>query len=111
MLDLIALGVIALQGLGVTALIVLTGALPGNIARKRNHPWPTAVTAAGWIGLATGILWPLALVWAFLPLPAPRDEVAQATTESDDENAKLRQRIKELESKVARMPSAPEVEA
>jgi hypothetical protein len=58
--------------LGVAVLIVVSlGALPGKIARKRGHPQAAAVNVAAWISLVTlGALWPLALVWAFLPLPS-----------------------------------------
>jgi hypothetical protein len=49
-------------------LIVFVGGLPGRIARTRNHPNASAITAAGWISLITlGALWPIAFVWAFLP--------------------------------------------
>jgi len=52
-------------------LIVLLGSLPGKIARKRGHPQAAAVNAAAWISLITlGALWPIAFVWAFVPLPA-----------------------------------------
>ena len=57
-LDYVALGSIIFMAIGITAAVVVTGSLPGKIARQRNHPWPDAVNVAGWIGLATGILWP-----------------------------------------------------
>jgi len=111
-LDYVALGTIIFMIIGTTAVIVLTGALPGEIARKRNHPWHTAVAVAGWIGLLTVVFWPLALVWAFLPLPASRDEGATDTVESDENNAKLQQRMMALESTVAKLQSpATEVDA
>jgi hypothetical protein len=51
----------------VVVIIVSLGQLPGRIARRRGHPQAAAVSVAGWIGLATGgVLWPLALIWAFL---------------------------------------------
>lgn len=42
------------------------GSLPGEIARARNHPQADAVGICGWMGLITLVLWPLALVWAYL---------------------------------------------
>jgi hypothetical protein len=52
-------------------LIVLLGGMPGRIAKKRGHPQAAAVNAAAWISLVTlGSLWPIALVWAFIPLPS-----------------------------------------
>jgi hypothetical protein len=48
-------------------IIVSLGQLPGWIARERGHPQAAAVSVAGWLGLASGgLLWPLALIWAFL---------------------------------------------
>jgi hypothetical protein len=51
------------------AVIVLVslGQLPGRIAEQRGHPQAAAIKVTGWLGLATlGLLWPLALIWAFL---------------------------------------------
>jgi hypothetical protein len=51
----------------------LMGSLPGHIARSRGHPWPDAVKVAGWITLIFGFaLWPIALIWAYVDVPAPR---------------------------------------
>jgi len=51
----------------------LMGSLPGHIARRRGHPWPEAVTVAGWITLIFGFaLWPVALIWAYVDVPARR---------------------------------------
>jgi hypothetical protein len=47
--------------------------LPGMIAKKRNHPWKQAVTIAGWVTLFLGfVLWPVALIWAYVDVPVPR---------------------------------------
>lgn len=52
------------------AVFVAMGMAPGYIARRRNHPCPQAVEVAGWALLIFGfVLWPLALVWAFLDVP------------------------------------------
>jgi hypothetical protein len=51
----------------------LMGALPGRIAKSRGHPWADAVRVAGWITLIFGFaLWPVALIWAYVDVPAPR---------------------------------------
>jgi hypothetical protein len=57
--------------LAAAVIVVVTlGGLPGKIARDRQHPQAAAVEVAGWLGLATlGILWPLALIWAFWNSP------------------------------------------
>jgi len=41
--------------------------LARRIARKREHPQADAIAVAGWMGLLFfGVLWPLALIWAYL---------------------------------------------
>ena len=99
MLDYVALGVIVFLIIGLTAVIVVLGSLPGNIARKRNHPWPDAVNTASWIGLLTGVLWPLALVWAYLPVPSPQNG---PSTDGTEDEKKLHQKVAELEAKIAK---------
>ena len=47
------------------ALVVVLAALPGKIAKARKHPQTQAVNVCGWVGLPTGILWAVAMVWAF----------------------------------------------
>ena len=43
--------------------------------RSRGHPWAQAVTVAGWVTLFFGfVLWPLALIWAYVDVPARREE-------------------------------------
>ena len=65
--DYIAFAVFALLFVAALVVIVIVGKMPGQIARKRGHPQADAITAAGWIGVATGgLLWPIALIWAFL---------------------------------------------
>jgi hypothetical protein len=65
-LDIFAFVVFGVLIAAAMVIIVGLGSLPGNIARKRGHPQAAAVTVASWLGLATGgILWPLALIWAF----------------------------------------------
>lgn len=53
-------------------IVVTLGQLPGQIAQQRGHPQAAAINVASWLGVATlGLLWPLALIWAFLkPLSA-----------------------------------------
>ena len=66
-LDIFAFGVFAVLLVAGVVIVVSLGSLPGQIAHKRGHPQAAAVTVAGWLGVATlGLLWPLALIWAFL---------------------------------------------
>ncbi len=104
MLDNIALGVLFFLICAIAAVIVAIGGIPGNIARKRNHPWPAAVNTAGWLGLITGVLWPLALIWAFFPYPI-RNGDATASTSTPDDIARLDKRLAKLEAVVAKLPA------
>ena len=60
--------------LAVVLLVVwLMGSMPGHVARHRGHPWAEAVGVAGWITLIFGFaFWPIALIWAYLDVPAKR---------------------------------------
>ncbi|MCB4767406.1 DUF3302 domain-containing protein [Ancylobacter sp. Lp-2] len=52
-------------------VLLIIGAAPGHVARKRGHPWAQAVAVAGWVTLIFGfVLWPLAFVWAYVDIPA-----------------------------------------
>jgi len=71
--DVFAFIVFAVLLATIVIIVVLLGALPGKIAVTRGHPHAAAVSAAAWISLVTlGALWPIALVWAFLPWPTAR---------------------------------------
>jgi hypothetical protein len=104
-LDYVALGVIVFLMMGVTAVIVVIGSLPGKIANQRNHPWPAAVNTASWIGLATGVLWPLALIWAYLPVPRGGGNSEAQSPPATNDVQKLQQQLTELESTVANLKS------
>ncbi len=49
----------------VLGVVVIMAALPGRIAKSRQHPQVDAINVCGWLGLPTGILWVVAMVWAF----------------------------------------------
>lgn len=98
MLDKVALVVIVFLVIGLAAAIVALGSLPGKIARGRNHPCPDAVNAASWIGLATGILWPFAFVWAFLPVPAKPSAASADDPDGGQNLADLQKRLSALEA-------------
>src|SRR5262245_54619960 len=84
-LDFLAFFFLGVLLVAAVVIVVTLGSLPGRVAQKRGHPQAAAINVAGWLGLATGgILWPLALIWAFLrpaaagpalsaPQPAPRE--------------------------------------
>lgn len=66
-LDAVTFVVFALLIAVAVILIVSLGQLPGQLAHEWGHPQAAAINVASWLGLATGgLLWPLALIWAFL---------------------------------------------
>jgi hypothetical protein len=73
MLDVFAWIVLLILVASVVAIFFIAGSLPGHIAKSRNHPWAEAVQVAGWVTLICGFaLWPVALIWAYVDVPAPR---------------------------------------
>ena len=73
MLDIFAWIVLIVLLLSTVAVVVFLAMLPGMIAKKRQHPWAEAVTVAGWVTLFLGfVLWPIALIWAYVDVPAAR---------------------------------------
>lgn len=106
MLDKIALFVIVMLLIGVTAAIVALGSLPGKIARRRGHPWPDAVNVASWIGLATGVLWPFAFIWAFLPVPVESNG-GSADAKPSEGLTDLQKRLADLEVAMKGLQSQP----
>jgi hypothetical protein len=72
-IDVFAWIVLIILAASVVAMFFIVGSLPGYIAKSRHHPWAEAVTVAGWVTLICGFaLWPVALIWAFVDVPAPR---------------------------------------
>jgi len=106
-LDGAALVVIFVIIILIAVVIVFLGSLPGKIAVKRSHPYPDAVNAASWIGLATGIFWPVAFIWAFLPVSLNRDKESASAASAGDDLAELRQRLEALEATSAKRQSSP----
>jgi hypothetical protein len=102
MLNYVALFVIFFLMIAATAAILFVGSLPAYIARKRGHPWVDAVDSASWMGHIFIFLplFPLALIWAFLPFPAPGTGHTSDTHEPKD-LARLRARLATLQETVA----------
>lgn len=78
----------------IIGAIVALAIWPGRTARARNHPYADAINIAGWVGLiAGGVLWPLALVWAYstpvitAKIPAqPHGEAVAGNGAGEDES-------------------------
>ena len=79
-LGVVALIVIFVLIIAFAAVIIVLGGLPGAIAKKRGHPYAEVINVASWVGIFTGIFWPLVFICAFLPVPVRGASV-------DDENA------------------------
>ena len=111
MLNYVALFVIFFMVCGAAAVIVALGSLPGKIALKRGHPWPDAVNVASWIGLATGVFWPIALIWAYLPVPSSGSLGENGDTRPDADLSSLHAKLASLEVTVAKLQSLSEEDA
>ena len=78
-LDAFALFVLATLAISALVLVGVLGALPGRVARSRQHPQADAIAVAGWLGLLfLGVLWPLALIWAYTEPRRRAEEVPSA---------------------------------
>jgi hypothetical protein len=77
-LDIFAWIVLVVLACSTIAVIFIMAMLPGIIARSRKHPWAHAVSVAGWITLFFGfVLWPVALIWAYVDVPAGEEEASR----------------------------------
>jgi uncharacterized membrane-anchored protein len=79
-------------GLGIFALIVLLvlvaamsyavvwlAMLPGKIAVRRKHPQADAIRVAGWLGILTGIVWIIAVIWAYTSVEGKETATVKVT--------------------------------
>ena len=88
-MDIFALIVIVVIIAAAIWIVVTLGSLPGKVARERDHYQAEAINILGWIGILTlGISWFVAIVWAY-------------TKPFNAEAAELKQRVDELEAKLA----------
>ncbi len=88
-------------------LVVLLAALPGHIARTRKHPQATAINVCGLLGLPTGVLWVLAMVWANLESTSDgaSQQPSKELTSVSEQLVALEQAIAKLESAQAKGPA------
>ena len=97
------LGVLAVAPILVAFLIYKLGSLPGSIARSRMHPQAEAIGICGWMGIITLVLWPIALVWAYL---VPGKPIAGAGDDRSALIAKIQQAARRIADIEAELPSA-----
>ena len=116
--DIFAFVVFAVLLAVVVIIVVTLGQLPGQIAQKRGHPQTAAINVASWLGVATlGLLWPLALIWAFLkPSPAAgsaaaADSMARTAPgpEPDTQLAGMQARVDSLEAALHKLQAERKV--
>jgi CBS domain containing-hemolysin-like protein len=123
MADVLAWVVLVVAPVVAIAVFWLVHILPEKIAEKRQHPQAKAIQCLCLLSLAFGgLLWPLAWLWAYSKpvlyklaygtdkVPhGHEDELAQPEHRQDDsaELKLLRQRVVELETKLAGKSAAP----
>ncbi|TCK98906.1 uncharacterized protein DUF3302 [Shimia isoporae] len=70
-LDIFAWIVLIVLVVTAIAVFITLAMLPGKIAAQRQHPYDEAINVAGWLGaFLGGVLWPIALIWAFTHKPS-----------------------------------------
>ncbi|EMI53858.1 DUF3302 domain-containing protein [Rhodopirellula sallentina] len=116
LLRIVALVFLFVFVLVAVAVLVGIAALPGRIASKRNHPQLAAVNICGWFGLPTGVLWVVAIVWAYWDYsatPLHGDSGGDSGSDSDagsitqsTHDEQLRRKIDALEASVAKLQNA-----
>ena len=106
--DIMAFVVFAVLIAAAFIIIVGLGMLPGWIAERRGHPQAAAVNVASWLGLATaGLLWPLALIWAFMKPSGAAPDKAPAP-EADSRVGQMQARIDALEAAMRQLQAEKE---
>ena len=102
----ITLGVLFAMPVLIGLIVYKLGSLPGNIARARNHPQAKAISICGWMGVITLIMWPIAMVWAYLNAaagPAAEGSISEASNQSlVGELQRASQRLAEIEARLSK---------
>ena len=107
--DIFAFGVFAVLIAAALVVIVGLGMLPGWLAEKRGHPQAAAINVASWLGIATGgILWLLAMIWAFTtPLSGTVASTSKDQT-GDTAFAQMQARVETLEAALRELKAQKE---
>jgi hypothetical protein len=77
----LTLGILCVLPIVGVLVLYKLGSLPGEIARARNHPQADAISICGWMGIITLVMWPIAMVWAYM-----RPSTAVSAANSSAEN-------------------------
>jgi hypothetical protein len=102
----LTLGVLFAMPVLIGFIVYKLGSLPGDIARARNHPQAKAISICGWMGIITLIMWPIAMVWAYLnPAAGPAAKASISEESSQSLVGKLQrasQRLAEIEASLSK---------
>jgi hypothetical protein len=102
MLDVFVFVVLAVLLAAIAFIAVKLGALPGKIARSRNHPQVEAINVCAWLGLITlGLAWPFALIWAYTRPAKAAVTDGKASAELTSAIGEMSERLSALEKKVS----------
>jgi hypothetical protein len=100
----LTLGILAVAPILLAYVIYRLGSLPGSIARSRGHPQAEAINICGWMGIITIVLWPIAMVWAYLvpgkPITGPELGAVEDRAALTGKLQQMSQRITAIESKL-----------
>jgi len=98
-LDIAALLILIILALLIGAMFWYLGALPGRIAKERDHPYEQAIMVGGWTTLILGaVAWPFVLMWAYTPIRFSGDK-----ERSDENKVDLHNEIKSLQVQVEKL--------
>ena len=102
----LTLGILFAMPVLLGLIVYKLGSLPGDIARARNHPQAKAISICGWMGVITLIMWPIAMVWAYLNAAAgPVAEGSGSEPSSQSLVGKLQrasQRLAQIEASLSK---------
>lgn len=100
MLDIIVLPIIFVVPILALLGLFIIGGIPGQIAAARGHRWAKAVNVAGWVGLLSIVLWPIALIWAFMN---PADSDVQPTATSPEALSRMLDIVDRINDRVSQI--------
>lgn len=98
------LGVLCVMPILAAYVLYKLGGLPGSIARARGHPQADAINICGWMGVITLVLWPIAMVWAYLSPAKPATGKRLSETDIDAMVSKLQQASQRLAALESALP-------
>jgi hypothetical protein len=105
LLHWLTLGVLCVLPVLVAFALYKLGGLPGTIARARGHPQAEAINVCGWMGVITIVLWPIAMVWAYLRPGTSADDPGLKQTDANALIGKLQRASLRIEALESRLPT------